>query len=105
MVADNDAHEILRRMRGYLGMTQAEAAKAAEIGLSTYQKFQSGGRNLRTGGFEIVCRVLEVLDLDPTMFFHGDYRIADLPCPVEVIEDKEKCVYGSKTYWKGRGTK
>ena len=39
------------------------------------------------------------MDLDPTMFFHGDYRLADIPYPVEVNE--EKSIYGRKTYWKG----
>lgn len=95
----NDANEILRRMRSYLGMTQAEVAAAAKIGLSTYQKFESGERSLRNAGFEIVCRILEVMDLDPTMFFHGDYHLADIPYPVEVNE--EKSIYGRKTYWKG----
>ena len=95
----NDANEILRRMRRYLGMTQAEVAAAAKIGLSTYQKCESGERSLRNAGFEIVCRILEVMDLDPTMFFHGDYRLADIPYPVEVIE--EESVYAHKSFAKG----
>lgn len=64
---------LLQEKRLNLEMTQQQVADAAKIGLSTYQKFESGERNIRTASFDITCRVLRALGMDPTDFFDGKY--------------------------------
>ena len=63
----------LREKRLALEMTQQEVADKAKISLSSYQKFEIGDRNIRTASFELVCRVLKALEMDPTAFYEGEY--------------------------------
>lgn len=78
------AHSVLQERRLVLEMTQKQAAEKAQIPLSTYQKFETGERNIRTASFSVTCQVLEALDLDIAGFFHGIYAIGE-----EVIIDKD----------------
>lgn len=64
---------LLQEKRLNLEMTQQQVADEAKISLSTYQKFESGERNIRTASFDITCRVLRALGMDPTDFFDGKY--------------------------------
>ncbi len=63
----------LKEKRLVLEMTQQEVAKKAKISLSSYQKFESGDRNIRTASFEVACRVVMALGMDPTAFYRGEY--------------------------------
>ena len=63
----------LREKRLVLEMTQQQVADKAKISLSSYQKFESGDRNIRTAPFEVCCRVVTALGMDPTAFYRGDY--------------------------------
>ena len=63
----------LKEKRLVLEMTQQQVAEKAKISLSSYQKFESGYRNIRTASFEITCRVVTALGMDPTTFFEGGY--------------------------------
>ena len=59
----------LKKKRLALGMTQQDVAEKATISLSSYQKYESGNRNIMTASFEIVCRVIIALGMDPTSFY------------------------------------
>ncbi len=62
----------LKEKRLVLELTQQEVAKKAKISLSSYQKFESGDRNIRTASFEVTCRVVMALGMDPTAFYKGE---------------------------------
>ena len=94
--AEDTTPQILKSMRLYLRKTQSDVANEAKISLSAYQKFESGERDIRTGAFASVCRILEALNLDATKFYHGDYRLANISCPVEIADTKQKSKYDSK---------
>ena len=64
---------LLQEKRLNLEMTQQQVAAAAKVSLSTYQKFETGERNIRTASFDITCRVLRALGMDPTDFYDGKY--------------------------------
>ena len=74
----------LREKRLVLEMTQQQVAEKAKISLSSYQKFESGERNIRTASFEIACRVIKALGMDPTAFYEGEYVFGE-----PTIFDKE----------------
>ena len=74
----------LREKRLALEMTQQEVADKAKISLSSYQKFELGDSNIRTASFELVCRVLKALEMDPTAFYEGEYVFGE-----PTIFDKE----------------
>lgn len=74
----------LKEKRLVLEMTQQQVAEKARISLSSYQKFESGDRNIRTASFEVTCRVLKALDMDPTTFYEGGYVFGE-----HTIFDKE----------------
>ena len=61
---------VLREQRKKLGITQRQCAERAKIAERQYQYFENGERNLMTCSFEIACRVIRALELDPTGFFH-----------------------------------
>ena len=63
----------LKEKRLVLELTQQEVAEKAKISLSSYQKFENGDRNIRTASFEVACRVLKALSMDPTAFFEYKY--------------------------------
>ena len=63
----------LREKRLALELTQQQVADKAKIALSSYQKFESGERNIRTASFDLACRVITALGMDPTAFYEGEY--------------------------------
>lgn len=71
------SNDILREKRVVQGLTQQQVADRAKISLRQYQSFESGERNIRTASFQLACRVIEALGMDPTKFFHGDYVIGE----------------------------
>ena len=68
---------VLRDFRDKLGLTQQQVADKAMIQLRQYQRFESGERNLSSSSFNIACRVIEALGLDPTKYYHGEYAWGD----------------------------
>ncbi|MGI6497895.1 MAG: helix-turn-helix domain-containing protein [Oscillospiraceae bacterium] len=68
---------ILKDYRDKLGMTQQQVADKARIQLRQYQRYESGERNLSSSSFNVACRVIEALGLDPTRYHHGDYVFGD----------------------------
>jgi len=63
----------LRDRRLVLGMTQKQVAEKAEIPLVSYQRFESGERNIRTASFQLACRVIEALEMNVSDFYHNEY--------------------------------
>lgn len=78
------ANSVLQERRLVLEMTQKQVAEKAGIPLSTYQKFETAERNIRTASFDVTCRVLKALELDIEGFHHGIYAIGE-----EVVIDEE----------------
>jgi len=72
-----DDKSILQERRVILGMTQKQVAEKAKIPLQSYQRFESGDRNIKTASFQVACRVLEALEMDIADFFHGEYVIGE----------------------------
>lgn len=72
-----DPQSMLRERRVILGLTQKAVAEQAHIPLQSYQRFESGARNIMTASFQMTCRVLEVLQMDITKFYHGDYTFGE----------------------------
>lgn len=79
---------ILRERRVVLGLTQQQVADRANIKYQQYQKFESGERNIMTASFQVVCRVIEALEMDITAFYHGDYTFGE-----KVYLDKDGLKY------------
>ena len=79
---------ILQERRVILGMTQKQVAEKAKIPLQSYQRFESGDRNIKTASFQVACRVLEALELDIAGFFHGDYVFGE-----RLLDSKEGLRY------------
>ena len=67
-----DVNIALKKKRLALGMTQQHVAEKAKISLSSYQKFESGNRNIMTASFEIACKVIIALGMDPTSFYRDN---------------------------------
>ena len=76
LINPND-QSILQERRIILGMTQKQVAEKAKIPLQSYQRFESGDRNITTASFQVACRVLEALELNIADFFHGEYIIGE----------------------------
>lgn len=72
-----DEKEILKEHRIMLGLTQKAAAAKAGIPLNSYQNFECGNRKIRRASFQVVCQVLEALEMDIAGFFHGDYILEE----------------------------
>ena len=68
---------ILRERRILIGLTQQQVAEKAKIPLQSYQRFESGDRNIKTASFQIACRVIEALELSISDFFHGEYVLGE----------------------------
>ena len=66
---------ILREEREKLGLTQQEVSDKARIQLRQYQRFETGERNLSSASFFTACNVMKALELDPTMYFQGQYAL------------------------------
>ena len=69
--------EVLREKRVVLGLTQKQVAEKSGVAFVTYQRFESGERNIRTASFQLVCRVLTALEMSIDAFFNGDYAIGE----------------------------
>lgn len=78
---------ILREKRVLLGLTQKQVSEKAGIAFVTYQRFESGERNIRTASFQLVCKVLNVLGMSADAFFNGEYAIGEEVC----IHNGELC--------------
>ncbi len=70
-------NSILWEKRMDLRLTQREVADRAHISLVQYNRFENGDRSIMTASFQSVCRILEVLGMDPTKFYHGEYVIGE----------------------------
>ena len=79
---------ILQERRVTLGMTQKQVAEKAKIPLQSYQRFESGDRNIKTASFQLACRVIEALEMNISDFFHGDYIVGE-----KLIDSKEGLRY------------
>ena len=75
---------ILFKKRSALGLTQSEVAKKAKIPLQSYQRFESGRRNILNASFQMACRVIEALEMDISKFYHAEYAIGE-----EIYPSKE----------------
>ena len=64
---------LLRERRVILGLTQMQVAEKAKIPLQSYQRFESGARNIETASFQIACCVIESLEMNISDYFHGEY--------------------------------
>ena len=86
-----EAITLLQKKRLYLNMTQREAAQRIGIPFSTYQKFETGERNIWTASFTVTCKVLYALDMNPDDFFRRRYIIQEVKkeCPVIVQRGEE----------------
>ena len=79
---------ILRERRVILGLTQKQIAEKAKIPLQSYQRFESGERNIMTASFQMACRVIEALGMNISDFYHGEYVIGE-----EIFDSKEGIRY------------
>lgn len=61
---------VFKSRREQLGLTQQEAADRANIKLSQYQNFESGGKNILSSSMRIGLSVCAALLLDPYMFLY-----------------------------------
>ncbi len=82
---------ILQKKRLYLNLTQREAAARIGIPLSTFQKFETGERNIWTATFTVICKVLYALEMNPDDFFRCRYIIREVKkeCPVIVQKGRK----------------
>lgn len=83
-----DNKSILQERRVILGITQKQVAEKAKIPLQSYQRFESGDRNIKTASFQVACRVLEALELNIADFFHGEYVLGE-----RLLDSKEGLRY------------
>lgn len=67
---------MLKEHRVRLGLTQKQVAEKAKIPFQSYQRFESGERNITTASFQMACRVLEALEMNISAFYHGDYALS-----------------------------
>ncbi|GHU69759.1 hypothetical protein AGMMS49992_00990 [Clostridia bacterium] len=72
-------HVVLLEARAKLGLTQVQAAHSARIPLEQYQWYESGEKALSAAPFDIACKVLFALGLDPTTYARGEYIIRSKP--------------------------
>ena len=73
-----DENKIIKAMRIYLGMTQAEAAKKVGITEDVYQKYENRPGEILNGHFDAVYRILVILHLNPKNFLQGKYELTDI---------------------------
>ena len=83
-----DNKNILQERRVILGMTQKQVAEKAKIPLQSYQRFESGDRNIKTASFQVACRVLEALGMNIASFFHDEYVLGE-----RLLDSKEGLRY------------
>ena len=73
-----EGHRIIKAMRLYLGMSQREAAEKLGIYLSVYQKYENIPGYVMHASFSRVCRIMELLHLNPNKFFMERYELNDV---------------------------
>lgn len=83
-----EERNILRERRVILGLTQKQVAEKAKIPLQSYQRFESGERNIMTASFQMACRVIEALGMNVSDFYHGEYAFGE-----EIFDSKEGIRY------------
>lgn len=86
-----DTKSILREKRVVLGLTQKQIAERAKIPLQSYQRFESGERNIKTASFQMACRVIEALEMNISDFYHNEYAFGE-----EIVSSPE-CLRYKKT--------
>ncbi len=77
VMAHFDTKSILREKRVVLGLTQKQVAERANIPLQSYQRFESGERNIKTASFQMACRVIEALEMNISDFYHDEYTFGE----------------------------
>jgi transcriptional regulator with XRE-family HTH domain len=65
-------------MRLYLGMSQRELAEKLGIYLSVYKKYENIPGYVMHTNFSRVCRIMELLNLNPNKFFMGQYELNEI---------------------------
>ena len=70
-----EGHRIIKAMRLYLGMSQREAAEKLGIYLSVYQKYENIPGYVMHASFSRVCRIMDLLHLNPNKFYMGQYEL------------------------------
>ena len=83
-----EERNILRERRVILGLTQKQVAEKAKIPFQSYQRFESGERNIMTASFQMACRVIEALGMNISDFYHGEYVLGE-----EIFSSKEGIRY------------
>lgn len=83
-----EERNILRERRVILGLTQKQVAEKAKIPFQSYQRFESGERNIMTASFQMACRVIEALGMNISDFYHGEYVLGE-----EIFASKEGIRY------------
>ena len=69
--------DVLKEKRLILGFTQTQVAKKANTSLRSYQRFESGERNLLTSSFDTACQIIEALGMNISDFYHGEYSFGE----------------------------
>lgn len=73
-----EANKIVKAMRIYLGLTQAEAARKFGIPLSVYARYENNPGFILKGHFLSIYMLLEDLQLNPKKFFEGKYELTEI---------------------------
>lgn len=72
-----EGNKIIKAMRIHLGMTQTEAAEKIGILLEDYQKYEDCDGYIMNGKFSEVCRIIEVMQLNPQKFYREMYVLEE----------------------------
>ena len=72
-LSEKEKSRILRRKRIELGLTQQQIADRAGILVRQYQKFEGGERDIMNASFDLACKVIEAVGMNPDEFYHGEY--------------------------------
>ncbi len=59
---------IIKEKREKLSYTQTKVASLANISLRSYQRFESGERDIRKASFQVGISLCKALELDPYIF-------------------------------------
>lgn len=73
-----EGHKIIKAMRIYLGMSQREVAEKLGMYPTVYQKYESKPGFIMQANFFRVCRILELMHLNPNKFFMEQYELDEL---------------------------
>mgnify|MGYP004699905799 FL=1 len=88
VMAHFDTKSVLREKRVVLCLTQKQVAERAKIPLQSYQRFESGERNIKTASFQMACRVIEALEMNISDFYHNEYVFGE-----EIVSSPEGLRY------------